>query len=429
MTEKYKIPSKEEDILKSLGFDETLNDGLVSKWKYQESLEHPDIEEELILGRNYDKKNPNGKFWAGFIVPGTDKLEFLNSYEEIRGLNIAQTYYQARSGGVSLNEFSNQITGEPSNELSVKGKESSPSTITDQSTPTTECAEVVTIQPISMIEEEPTIVIRNSLADLNPRLSEVGKIKIGGKGEERISKKGNTYSQPVSYDHFKIGEALRGLDGKVVIDEETTKIIGDEAKKIDIILCYNDIESNFPHWYARYEGGKCICRGDGEYAQQGTNGDTKIVACNRLTCKYYKSKKCKPNGILNVILMDAPVVGGVHVFRTTSIYSIMNIVSSLQLIQTLTGGQLAGIPLQMTLTPKRVTPVGMSTAHTIYVVNIEYPGTISELMNVTQRVVHDRQLIGTSMEEIEERGRKMIAETIEETPEEIQHVEDEYYRS
>ena len=43
------------------------------------------------------------------------------------------------------------------------------------------------------------------LSDLiKPRLPELGKIKIGGLGQERQARSGGTYRQPVKDDHFTI---------------------------------------------------------------------------------------------------------------------------------------------------------------------------------------------------------------------------------
>ena len=45
-----------------------------------------------------------------------------------------------------------------------------------------------------VIKLEPKIKIQNSIVDLKPRLSEIGKIKIGGKGEEKTSAQGRNRS-------------------------------------------------------------------------------------------------------------------------------------------------------------------------------------------------------------------------------------------
>ena len=45
---------------------------------------------------------------------------------------------------------------------------------------------------------------------LTPRFAEVGKIKIGGKGETRKDKNGKDYQLPVRYDHFVVTTTEKG---------------------------------------------------------------------------------------------------------------------------------------------------------------------------------------------------------------------------
>jgi len=115
---------------------------------------------------------------------------------------------------------------------------------------------------------------------LTPRLAEVGKIKIGGKGETRKKTNGNgTYQLPVKYDHFVITKTERGNDGNFVPDLELMGKIDPkenwkdgqtfgQPKEIPIIFLFDDIDMNFRTEYAYYQGAKCMCRGDGETAER-----------------------------------------------------------------------------------------------------------------------------------------------------------------
>ena len=61
---------------------------------------------------------------------------------------------------------------------------------------------------------------------LSVRFAEVGKIKVGGKGETRKSKEGKDYQLPVKYDHFVVTTTEKGKDGNFVIDSEIMSKLG-----------------------------------------------------------------------------------------------------------------------------------------------------------------------------------------------------------
>jgi hypothetical protein len=182
-----------------------------------------------------------------------------------------------------------------------------------------------------------------------PRLAEIGKIKIGGKGEKRKSpSSGKEYQIPVKFEHFVITTMEKDASNNFRTDKHIMKQIGTEAKEIDISLLYDDISLNFLNSYAFYAGKKCICRGNGETAQRtNKEGKTTNVKCDVFQCPYMLDRKCKPNGILSCVLPQSDKVGGVYKFRTTSWYSVQNILSSLMYIATKTNGILAGIPLKL----------------------------------------------------------------------------------
>jgi len=165
-----------------------------------------------------------------------------------------------------------------------------------------------------------------------------------------------------------------------------------------------------------------MCSGDGVTAIQA---DGTKIKCNPDTCTVFKAKKCKPNGILSVILKDAPQLGGVYKFRTTSFNSIRSILSSMFFIQSLTGGILANIPLKMTISPMSVNPVGSPTAQTIFVVNLIYPGNVDDLRKQTLQLMTEQAGMHSKMIELEAQARAAISAP--ETKEEIQDVESEFY--
>lgn len=213
---------------------------------------------------------------------------------------------------------------------------------------------------------------------INRRLAEVGKIKIGGKGETKKSTKGTTYQIPVKYDHFVITTTERDLKtGNFIQNKKIMDILGPEPKEIKIRFLYDDIDLNFFTSYALYGSRKQLCRGDGfeammTFQQSGTPGvftlidggakkvvagETRKIICDPATCPMMTpdqngATRCKPSGILSCVLADSPEIGGVYRFRTHSWNTIEGILGSLELLKTQTGGVLVGLPLKMKLVKK-----------------------------------------------------------------------------
>ena len=255
-----------------------------------------------------------------------------------------------------------------------------------------------------------------------PGLKEIGKIKIGRKGEMKKSRAGNEYRPPEKFNHFEVVTLHKDDNGDFIPDAAVMGLIGDDCKELDVSLLYNNPTLNFFTRFNQYKGGKCMCSGDGEKAVQA---DGTELVCNPDTCPVFATKKCKPNGILSVVLKDAPRLGGVYKFRTTSVNSIRSILSSLFFIQSLTGGVLADIPLKMTIAPQSVNPVGSPTAQTIYVVNLEYPGNMDDLHKQTIELMTRKAGMQSKIVELEAQAR--IAITAPETKEDIQDAEYEFY--
>jgi len=233
------------------------------------------------------------------------------------------------------------------------------------------------------------------IKNLNRRLVEIGKIKIGGHGAERKGANG-PYRLPVKFDHFKVTGIEKDGTDNFIPNAEIMAKLGDKPKSLDIRLLSDDIDNNFPTRYASYKSNKCFCSGDGVIASRRTthDGNNKElpepiyidIKCNTETCPIFLEKKCKPNGSLSLMLPQCEKVGGVFKFRTTSWNSIINITSSLEAIKLLTGGVidpvsgevkggiLAGLPLTMELIEKQTEDHGK-----IKVVNIVYAGSIEKL--------------------------------------------------
>lgn len=242
------------------------------------------------------------------------------------------------------------------------------------------------------------------IKNLNPRLAEIGKIKIGKKGKMVTSKNNKSYRLPEKTDYFSITTTERDPGtGDFRIDQKLMEVLGSGPSKplreIEIVLLFDDIDKNFLTSYALYSGRKKKCWGDGETATRIIDKDKdgkdiepreEKVKCHK-DCEFLVANVCKPTGILLCILKKTQKIGGVYVLRTHSWNTVVNILSSLSSIQQMTGGIIAGLPLKLTLQPKTVHVE--NKIHTIYTVNIIYDGSWE---NLRKAAVEIAQIRGSS---------------------------------
>lgn len=265
-------------------------------------------------------------------------------------------------------------------------------------------------------------MVTHTIQNIVPQLCECGKIKIGMKGESKQGKYGGNFRMPTKLDHFIVTTTAKNREGDFIKDEEIMAAIGENCTSIPIRLLYDDPELNFPTSYAHYDSAACKCRGDGVNAR---TADGKIIPCDPETCQAAIDKKCKPNGVLSVLLEDAPTVGGVYKFRTTSWNSIRNILTSMEFIKGLTGGMLKGIPLTLTVRPKTTVIPGTSQTTTIYIVNVEYPGSIKSLMTQARDELSVRADSMALQQSLEDKARMLLDAP---TPEdECRDIVEEFY--
>lgn len=266
------------------------------------------------------------------------------------------------------------------------------------------------------------------MKNLRPVLTERGKIKIGVKGATRKSSQGNDFQPPQKLDHFVVTTLARDDSDNFRRDEEIHRALGDKPTSIPVRLIFDDIDMNMQTRYVAFEGRTIWCQGDGERATRGN--ETIECPCRNLDRDYDEKRErlgpvCKINGRLQVIIDNAAGVGGVWVFRTTSWNTVQGLVSSMALIANITGGRLAGVPLDLTVRPKQATdPKGRQ--QTIYVVGLEYRGSMDELRErAYQAALQDAQQ-GERLQNVRLAAAKMIAAPVV-APDEESDVVEEFY--
>jgi hypothetical protein len=168
-------------------------------------------------------------------------------------------------------------------------------------------------------------------------------------------------------------------------------------RRILVTLPFDDPEENLVTSLSVYDREGCRCRGDNETAEwvdPRTGEVTKVnCPCNMLQFRLGDDDEidrrpehdmanrgmkpnessgflCKANGILRVKIEQARTIGGVYLFRTTSMNSIRQLLDSMNSIRDLTGGTLAGYPLNLIVEPKRTRVKPNKPPQIIYVVNL-----------------------------------------------------------
>ncbi len=265
-------------------------------------------------------------------------------------------------------------------------------------------------------------------------LPERGKIKIGRKGQEITSRSGSRFQPPQKLDYFIVTTPERGQDGNFIRDEAIHRQIGNAPKEIPVRLLYDDVDLNVQSRYASFDGRRMWCSGNGETAlrtsKDGSARESVSCPCHLANPDYTGDKKCKINARLQVLIDNTASVGGVWTFRTTSFNTLSGLLASLNFIKSITNGVLANIPLALRVSPKNATaPDGKQ--QTIYVVSLEFKGTIEELTDRSYRIALARTQAGVRIEQIEATARHLLAlPPPEEAPfdgETAEDVVEEYY--
>ncbi len=245
---------------------------------------------------------------------------------------------------------------------------------------------------------------------LNPRFAEIGKIKIGGKGDERTAKNGKKYKLPVKYNHFVVTTTEKGPDGNFLPNKEIMKALGPNPKELPIRFPFDDIDMNFYTSFQFYKGKKCLCHGDGEYATRYKDGNESRVECNPAECKFLQNTinevdtkdKCKPSGILSCYLPMSSDIGGIFRFRTHSWNSVSGILAALKSYHIETNGILRQIPFKLKLIKKATAEHGNVSVVTIVFDGVE----IERVRQIARDEYVERVKIGIDMKRIESEAKK-----------------------
>lgn len=240
---------------------------------------------------------------------------------------------------------------------------------------------------------------------IRPSIVELGKIKIGGKGEAR-QKQGSTdtWRMPVKYDHFIVTTLNRDKNGDLIRDDDLMNQLVEDGKadsdgklrQLPIALLSNEIEDIVQARYVWYQGKKLAARSDGVtltvFYDTAKNAWFEQPQEREWKSEFTDLRDKNGNKIFKLHTVFNCVIsarqskwGGFYRFRTTSEITAGQLVGSLMHLKELTGGVLRGLPLRLAIRPMQVTPMvkGTPQVSTVYVVHVELLGSdLTEIQNM-----------------------------------------------
>lgn len=194
------------------------------------------------------------------------------------------------------------------------------------------------------------------------RLPRLGIIRLGLK----VQKAGGA-EYPTETDYFVLTDAP-GI---------AEKLKDDKPKELRIIFPVNNREVIFPQalkMYGRKSGLKCMGNG---VAARRYNDEKKMwfdIAC---PCEHY-GEDCNIHGNLLFFIPEVSW-GGVYQIRTSSVNSIKNINSALDMYSGLLG-RINMVPFHLTRKPLQVTHQGSARTH--YILQLEFRGSTKDVMEI-----------------------------------------------
>ncbi len=248
------------------------------------------------------------------------------------------------------------------------------------------------------------------------RLAVTTKIAIGLPPDPALGKKGH----PTKLDHFIFLKKSATEQNKWEIDQELTKLFGAKCKTIEIVLLDDDVENVFPTKLAWFTQSQCKCFGNGVTATRRTDKHPEgepWEPCGP-TCPDLQNGDCKPSGDLRFMLAAMPKLGSVVRIHTSSVRSVQQISSSLQQIQTLLGGRLAGVRCNLVVRPEKTSYEGTDGKRhstTIYAMNLEIQAEgihalISKMTDHARLFEQTRKILGTGRIEVVEEDTERAPE-------------------
>ena len=262
----------------------------------------------------------------------------------------------------------------------------------------------------------------------------VGRIAIG-----RVVEK-NGRRLPEKDDEFTLTSQVQNKEGWVAhpVDAQLRKEPGAKLRSIPVRLLFDDPDLSLRANYTMFDRatGRPLCVGDGESCKRVTLSGMQSLPCpSPAVCALAQDGNCKPYGRLHV-RVDAqvpPEAGassdelGSFVFRTTGFNSIRTLSARLRYLFAVSGGLLAGLPLELRLRGKSTT---LSHRTPIYYVDLvlRTGSSLAQVVALARQEREQQAALGRNQAALDEAARQGLAlGEFEESEEEGVGVVEEFY--
>lgn len=272
----------------------------------------------------------------------------------------------------------------------------------------------------------------------------IGRIAIG-----RVVEK-NGRRLPEKDDEFTLTSQVQNKEGWVPhpVDAQLRKEPGAKLRSIPVQLLFDAPDLSLRANYTMFDRatGRPLCVGDGESCKRVTLSGMQSLPCpSPAVCALAQNGNCKPYGRLHVRIdaggcepADADAGGGVgtvaggdelgsFVFRTTGFNSIRTLSARLRYLFAVSGGLLAGLPLELRLRGKSTT---LSHRTPIYYVDLTLRAgsSLGQVVALARQERVQQTALGLDQAALDEAARQGLAlGEFEESEEEGVEVVEEFY--
>ena len=262
----------------------------------------------------------------------------------------------------------------------------------------------------------------------------IGRIAIG-----RVVEK-NGRRLPEKDDEFTLTSQVQNKEGWVPhpVDAQLRKEPGAKLRSIPVRLLFDDPDLSLRANYTMFDRatGRPLCVGDGESCKRVTLSGMQSLPCpSPAVCALAQDGNCKPYGRLHVRVeaegsTEAGTAGdelGSFVFRTTGFNSIRTLSARLRYLFAVSGGLLAGLPLELRLRGKSTT---LSHRTPIYYVDLTLRSgaSLAQVVALARQERVQQAALGLDQAALDEAARQGLAlGEFEESEEEGVEVVEEFY--
>lgn len=201
-----------------------------------------------------------------------------------------------------------------------------------------------------------------------------------------------------------------------------------KLRSIPVRVLFNDPDLNLRAHYTLFDRSTArpVCVGDGESCKRVTSQGLASLPCPGPDACAFGQDGCKPYGRLNLVIGDSDELGS-FVFRTTGFNSIRTLTARLQYFAAVSGGCLAGMPLELKLRGKSTT---QSHRSAIYYADLVVRSglTLKEAIPQAKELVTQRQAAGFDQQALDEAAKLGYANgSFEDSPEETEVIAEEFF--